>query len=73
LGALRRILLAAALAWASVHGAASAQNPSPYAIDIPSWFTESFLDFRDDIRDAARDHRRLMLYFGRTAARIARR
>jgi len=64
LGALRRILLAAALTWASVHGAASAQNPSPYAIDIPSWFTESFLDFRDDVRDAARDHRRLMIYFG---------
>jgi thioredoxin-related protein len=64
LGPLRRFLFAAALGFASVQGAASAQDPSPYAIDIPSWFTESFLDFRDDIRDAARDHRRLMVYFG---------
>lgn len=41
-----------------------AQNPSPYAIDIPSWFTETFLDFRDDVADAAKDGRRVMLYFG---------
>ena len=43
---------------------ARAQNASPYAIDIPSWFTETFLDFRDDVADAAKDGRRLMLYFG---------
>jgi thioredoxin-related protein len=61
---LRRLVLAAGLALISVQGAASAQDASPYAIDIPSWFTESFLDFRDDVRDAAREHRRLMVYFG---------
>ena len=33
-------------------------------IEIPRWFTESFLDLREDVRDAARDGRRLMLYFG---------
>jgi thioredoxin-related protein len=43
---------------------ARAQQPSPYAIDIPPWFTETFLDFRDDVADAARDGKRLMLYFG---------
>ncbi|MET0682458.1 MAG: thioredoxin fold domain-containing protein [Casimicrobiaceae bacterium] len=61
---LRRWFFAVALGCASVQGAASAQDPSPHAIDIPPWFTESFLDFRDDIRDATRDHRRLMVYFG---------
>ena len=41
-----------------------ALNPSPHAIDIPPWFRETFLDFREDIREAARDGRRLMVYFG---------
>lgn len=43
---------------------ARAQEPSPYAIDIPRWFTQSFLDFREDIADAARGGRRLLVYFG---------
>jgi thioredoxin-related protein len=38
--------------------------PSPHAIDIPKWFTESFLDLSEDIRDAARQNKRLMVYFG---------
>lgn len=41
-----------------------AYAPSPHAIDIPKWFTESFLDFREDIRDAASHGKRLMIYFG---------
>ena len=41
-----------------------AQEPSPYAIDIPRWFTQSFLDFREDIADATRQQRRLLVYFG---------
>jgi thioredoxin-related protein len=41
-----------------------AQEPSPYAVEIPKWFTDSFLDFREDIRDAKREKRRLMVYFG---------
>jgi len=36
----------------------------PHAIDIPPWFRETFLDFREDIREAAKDRRRLMVYFG---------
>ena len=38
--------------------------PSPHAIDIPRWFSESFLDLREDVADARRDGKRLMLYFG---------
>jgi len=52
------------LFFALAHGAAMAQEPSPYAIDIPRWFTHSFLDFREDIVEAKRDKRRLMVYFG---------
>lgn len=51
------ILLAPAL-WAQ------AQAPNPQAIDIPAWFSESFLEFPEDAREAAREGKRLMLYFG---------
>ena len=44
--------------------AASAQVASPYAIEHPAWFTQSFLDFRDDIADAAKNGKRLLVYFG---------
>ena len=44
--------------------AAEAFNPSPHAIDIPAWFRETLLDFREDIRDAAKDGKRLLVYFG---------
>ena len=43
---------------------ATAQVASPHAIDIPPWFTESFLDFKDEAATAARAGKRLMLYFG---------
>jgi len=43
---------------------ARAQVVAPYAIDIPPWFTESFLDLPRDVRDAAKENKRLMLYFG---------
>lgn len=47
-------------------GSASGEAPvaSPHAIDIPKWFTESFLDVKEDIREAARDGKRLLIYFG---------
>ena len=44
--------------------AAPAADPSPHAIDIPKWFTESFLELPEDVRDAAKEGKRLMLYFG---------
>ena len=52
---------------------ARAQQPSPYAIDIPSWFAETFLDFPEDIGDAARDGRRLMVYFGQDGCPYCKR
>jgi thioredoxin-related protein len=44
--------------------AAHGQAPSPHAIDVPPWFERTFLDFREDIADAARQGKRLMVYFG---------
>ncbi|MEJ2175338.1 MAG: thioredoxin fold domain-containing protein, partial [bacterium] len=44
--------------------AAGAQVASPYAIEHPTWFSQSFLDFREDIADATRDGKRLLVYFG---------
>ena len=44
--------------------AATPFDPSPHAIELPSWFRETFLDFREDVRDAAKEGRRLLLYFG---------
>jgi thioredoxin-related protein len=44
--------------------AGEAFNPSPHAIDIPPWFKETFLDVREDVRDAAAEGKRLLLYFG---------
>ena len=43
---------------------AIAQTPSPHAIDIPPWFSETFLDLREDAREAAKTGRRLLVYFG---------
>jgi thioredoxin-related protein len=51
-----RVLLALALAIASV--AARAQ-----AAEVPAWFADSFLEFPQDVREASRDGKRLMLYF----------
>ncbi|MFN0317058.1 MAG: thioredoxin family protein, partial [Burkholderiales bacterium] len=39
-------------------------TPSPYATGIPPWFKETFLDFPEDVRDAAKSGKRVMLYFG---------
>lgn len=57
-----RALLALTLALAAL--AAPAQVASPHAIEIPHWFTETFLDLREDVRDAAKQGKRVMLYFG---------
>ena len=37
---------------------------SARAQEVPAWFTETFLDFREDLEDATREGRRLMVYFG---------
>jgi len=34
-----------------------------HANEIPDWFAETFLDVREDVAEAAKEGRRLMLYF----------
>lgn len=60
------VLLTALILFGALFGAARAcaQVASPHAIEIPAWFAETFLDLREDVRDAAKDGKRLMLYFG---------
>ena len=60
---MRNWLAAFAVALAAVSGA-RAQEAAPYAFDIPPLFASTFLDFREDVGDAARDGRRLLVYFG---------
>jgi thioredoxin-related protein len=60
---MRNALAALAVVFAAASGA-HAQEAAPYAFDIPPWFASTFLDFREDIGDAARDGRRLLVYFG---------
>lgn len=45
-------------------GAANAQASAPQAIRIPPWFVDTFLDFRDDAAAAAKEGRRVLVYFG---------
>lgn len=48
-----------------IAGPAAAQRvASPHAIDIPRWFSNSLLDFKDEIPEAARAGKRVMVYFG---------
>ena len=61
---LAAMLALAASAISAEPAPAEASNPSPRAIEIPAWFKETFLDLREDVRDAAADGKRLLLYFG---------
>ena len=36
---------------------------NPGAVEYPSWFKNSFLDFRDDVKDATAHNKRLVLFF----------
>ena len=56
--------LATLLALAGFMAGAAAQVPSPHAIEVPRWFTETFLDFKEDVAEAARDNKRVLVYFG---------
>ncbi|HRI18854.1 MAG TPA: thioredoxin fold domain-containing protein, partial [Burkholderiaceae bacterium] len=51
----------AAAAWTP---SAAAQEASPHAIDTPRWFSEGFLDFKEEAAAADREGKRLLLYFG---------
>jgi len=59
-----RVLVLSWLLAATFGAQAQGAVPSPHAIDIPKWFTESFLDVKEDVRDAAREGKRLLIYFG---------
>jgi thioredoxin-related protein len=59
---IRRAFVVALLALIAVRSAA--QEPSPHAIRIPPWFVETLLDFREDVADAAKERKRLLVYFG---------
>ncbi len=48
-------------------------EPSPHAIDIPRWFDETFLDFREDVREATAKGKRLMVYFGQDGCPYCKR
>ena len=61
---LALLILAASALVALGPADSHAQAASPHAITIPRWFAETFLDFREDIADARRDGKRLMVYFG---------
>ncbi len=54
-----RLLCAAALIAAAVPAAAA---DAPQEILAPAWFKVSFLDFRDDVREAAAAKKHLMIY-----------
>lgn len=43
---------------------AAAAHEAPVAIDIPPWFTESFLDFPEEMAEAAKAGKRLLVYVG---------
>jgi thioredoxin-related protein len=61
------LALTAALAFGTALAAdppARGQAPADHSIDIPGWFKESFLDFPDELREAAAAKKRLLLYFG---------
>lgn len=52
---LLALLLPVAPAWSQV---------PPAAAELPAWFSQSFLDFREDVAEAAQTNRQVMIYFG---------
>jgi len=55
---MRWLLVLLALVLACAGFAARAQTH-----EVPSWFAESFLEFPQDVKEAAQQRKRLMLYF----------
>ena len=44
-----------------------------FAEDVPAWFTESLLHLPDDVADAAREKKRVVLYFGQEGCPYCKR
>ena len=61
-----RLLLALALAVACI-------APRADTLELPDWFGESFLEFPQDVKEAAGDGRRLMVYFWQDGCPSCRR
>jgi thioredoxin-related protein len=61
---LAAVLLCVIGAAGAAEQRAAELNPSPHAIELPDWFKVSFLDFKEDIAEAAAAGKRLMVYFG---------
>lgn len=63
---MRALVLLVALAWLGLQPSAGAraQQVGQHAIQIPPWFVETFLDFREDAATAAKARKRLLVYFG---------
>lgn len=65
-------LLAAALAFAALPALAQSLD-YVVARDTPSWFKESFLDFGEDVSEAADEGKRVMIYFGQDGCPYCRK
>lgn len=55
------------------HAVAQTPPAVPRPIDIPPWFAQSFLDLQDEVATAARENKRVMLYFGQDGCPYCRR
>ena len=45
----------------------------PVEIEIPGWFKNTFLDLRDDVREASAAKKRVMIYFGQNGCPYCKR
>ncbi len=66
--ALAALCIALALA-----GNCSRAADTPQEIQVPAWFKVSFLDLRDDIKEAAAAKKRVMIYFGQNGCPYCKR
>lgn len=58
------LLLVPAISGRGAEEPQAAPAPGSHGFDIPGWFKESFLDFPADLKEAAAQNKRLMVYFG---------
>jgi len=57
------LLLYCVVAWAAETQALKADMVNPGYHEKPAWFKESFLDLREDIKEATENKKRVLLYF----------
>ena len=62
--ALRALATLILLTSTVLAAAAQAFAPGASAVEVPEWFKPSFLDFPEDVSEAAKNGKRLMVYFG---------